>query len=63
MAQYLQSTQMVIDGQSTRLPEGRALARRDHVGPLPGEAYWMGAWFLQSDHLREVNDEGDWPDQ
>lgn len=33
------------------------------MGPLPGEAYWMGACCLQSDHLREVNDEGDWPDQ
>lgn len=32
---------MVIDGQ-TRLPEGRALARLDHVGPLPGEAYCIG---------------------
>lgn len=53
---------MVIDGQFS-LPEGRALARRDHVGLLPGEAYWVGAWFLQSDHLREVNDEDEWPDQ
>lgn len=49
--------------EQSGIPKGRALARRDQVGPLSDEAYWIDALFLHSDHLRKARDDIDGPDQ